>query len=444
VEEEADAIVLYDIADFEVTKRSSVELKARIAYKILKRDGEHFGTAIISTNPSRKVKGLKGWLVKPNGECQSLSKEDITIVGIAGSAGYYDDSQMMVAALADVKPGVVAAFEYTVIEKGWTSLYQAFSFQVQQPVQYARFSIQLPENWQLHKAEQRTDEVVHFSRRGNSYTWIASNLKLQPEEPLSPPWSYLSRRVAVACFDPEGKDTRHFPDWGTVAKWCSKTLSPPATVTHDLAEEAARITQDLSSFEDKLKAIAVFCQEEVRYVAVEIGKGRWIPRSASTTLLNRYGDCKDKVMLMRTMLQSIDITSIPVLASTSYPVRPQLVTPFQFDHCIIAVPLNETGSSVESQSAIVDRWLFFDPTDPITEIGALPSRLQGRRVLLGTIQDSILLRLPYPSPQDNRRVYLVNANLKEDGVLTGNIRISEIGSWASQTRYERRTQPPAA
>ncbi|UCD37581.1 MAG: DUF3857 domain-containing protein [Fidelibacterota bacterium] len=437
---EAEAIALYDVTDIEITKGGRAKLQVRIAYKKnLGRDGEHFSTMYIPISPFVKVSGLKGWLVKVNGKCLSLKKRDIAIIGMSESVGYYDDNQVMIATLPDVNPGDVVAFEYTVTEKGWTSLFQGFTFQVQQPVQYARFSMLLPDEWQLHKAEQRTSDVVQFTQTGNQYSWTARNLELQPEEPLAPSWSRLSRRVAVAGFDPESEDIHHFPDWGAVARWCADVHRPPAAASKEVADEAIKLTQGLGTFEEKLRAISTFCQEEIRYVAIEIGKGRWVPRPASEILHTRYGDCKDKVTLMRAMLQSVGITSVPVLAGVKNLIHPQLVTPFQFNHCIIGIPLDETSGLSGSHNSIVGKWLFFDPTDPIADIGSLPRELQGSRVLLGAPDDSILIHLPYASPRDNRRVLWADVTLSEEGALSGAIKISDFGSWAAQTRHERRT-----
>ena len=59
----------------------------------------------------------------------------------------------------------------------------------------------------------------------------------------------------------------------------------------------------------RLRAPAAFAQRDIRYVAIEIGIGAYQPHAARDVLLNRYGDCKDKVTLLAAMLQEVGIES---------------------------------------------------------------------------------------------------------------------------------------
>lgn len=441
VHEDASAIILYHVANVVILKKGNSKMKVQIAVKILTRKGEDFGNFTIPIYPFRKVKKLKGWVVKPDGRRKSLSKKDVFQISTNESAGYYDDSHLLIAGLPHVEPGVVVAFEYTVFEKGWTSLYQEFVFQIQQPVKFSQFSVKLPVEWRLNKSEWRTNNMVRFEQQNNHYTWTAIDLAYQTEEPLSPSWRYLSRRVSVTCFDLQKIDFNHFPDWSSVARWCADAYNLPALPNDEIFNQTNKLVEGLSTLEEKIQAIATFCQQDIRYVAVEIGKGRWEPRAASTTLLNRFGDCKDKTTIMRAMLQVIDIPSVPVLASVVYPLDPNLATPFQFDHVIIAIQLEKNITLPNLKNAIVDKWLFFDPTDPSIKIGEIPWVLQGSVVLLGAVEDSVIFRLPYQSPNDNRRVYQADATLNTDGSFAAEVKITDFKSWAISSRYKHRIYP---
>ena len=62
-----------------------------------------------------------------------------------------------------------------------------------------------------------------------------------------------------------------------------------------------------------MQAIAGFVQHDIRYVAIELGIGGWQPHTASDVFSHRYGDCKDKATLMRTMLHEIGVDSYHVV-----------------------------------------------------------------------------------------------------------------------------------
>lgn len=437
VHKDAAAIVLHHTNDLDISKSSDAIFKIRIAYKILNSEGKRFGILSEPIYPFRKVKNLKGWLIRRDNSTKTLTKENIVQMSTRESVGYYDDSHLLLATFPTVEPEEVVAFEYTVNEKGWTSLYQSFEFQRQQPVKFARFSVKIPQNWKLKKAEWQTEDIQYEEFEGR-YIWTANNLPYQVEEPLTPSWYYLAQRVAIICFDPDYKDDKHFSDWSSVTKWFATPYQNAAQPDAKIVAETRKLTQNLITFEEKLQTITAFSRDDIRYVAVEIGKGRWKPRAASTTLFNRFGDCKDKTTLMRAMLQVVDIHSVPVFISTNFPVNPNLPTPFQFNHCIIAISLKGEDVSPRLQNASINRWLFFDPTHPSTEIDEMPIMLQGRNMLVITQEDSLLVRLPYPSPRDYRRVYRAKTYLNQNGSISAKVRITDFGGRATQSRYHRR------
>jgi transglutaminase-like putative cysteine protease len=60
-----------------------------------------------------------------------------------------------------------------------------------------------------------------------------------------------------------------------------------------------------------------FVQDEVRYLGVETGINTHKPYPPSQILAQRFGDCKDKSLLLTTLLQARNIEAYPVLVNTS-------------------------------------------------------------------------------------------------------------------------------
>ena len=108
--------------------------------------------------------------------------------------------------------------------------------------------------------------------------------------------------------------------------------------------------------------------QNLQYISIDIGVGRgngYRPHAASQVLAKAYGDCKDKANLMRAMLKSINITAYPVaiyLGDADH-VREEWASPYQFNHCIIAI---KVGDEVIAPTIITDaklgRLLIFDAT----------------------------------------------------------------------------------
>ncbi len=443
--DEATAVVLMHTTDVKVLKNGRADAQVRVAFKILTRTGREYATFSQPVYPFLKVNKLKCWVVKPGGQVNELEKDDVVSLGFLKTAGYYDDSQVMYARPPHIEPGDVVAFEVETREDGWTSLYQSFIFQKQQPVRFARFSLTVPEGWEVIYGTWNADEI-EFEHTADTYAWTARGLDHQPEEPLAPSWYFLSRRLSVSCHDPREEGSRkgfevQFPDWTAVAKWVADVYREPSLAADETAAESERVVNPSMTFEEKVEAIAEFCQNDIRYVAIEIGKNRWEPRPAKTTLFNRYGDCKDKSVLMIAMLAEAGIRAVPALCNSYYPVDPRVPSPFLFNHCIVAIPLDGGGVSGAFEDAVVGGWLFFDPTDPTTGVGQLPWSLQGNRVLIGAESDSVLVKLPYPEPEDFRRVYAARGRLQEDGTFSAHVTVTDFGGSAAYAKYARKITP---
>lgn len=84
---------------------------------------------------------------------------------------------------------------------------------------------------------------------------------------------------------------------------------------------------------------ARFVQDEIRYLGLEIGANTHRPHSPNDVFAQRFGDCKDKALLLSAILQQDDIPAYVALISTD--TRSQLATiapsPGAFDHAIVAI-----------------------------------------------------------------------------------------------------------
>src|SRR5260370_17286965 len=119
-----------------------------------------------------------------------------------------------------------------------------------------------------------------------------------------------------------------------------------------------------------MQAFASLLQHDVRYVAIEVGIGGYQPHPADAIFHNRYGDCKDKVTLLSTMLHEIGIESYYVLVDDRRGiVIPDVPSPAG-NHVILAIRLPENVPSANLYAIVDDpklgRLFFFHPTSPYT------------------------------------------------------------------------------
>jgi transglutaminase-like putative cysteine protease len=94
--------------------------------------------------------------------------------------------------------------------------------------------------------------------------------------------------------------------------------------------------------EQALRALQ-FVQEQVRYVSISIGEGGFRPTVPDQVLARRFGDCKDKSLLLVTILRELGIEAHPALVNTSRRrmLDAALPTPYAFDHAIVRMRLGE-------------------------------------------------------------------------------------------------------
>jgi hypothetical protein len=184
-------------------------------------------------------------------------------------------------------------------------------------------------------------------------------------------------------------------------------------------------------------------QTDVRYVEIRLGIGGWQPHSAPDVFAHRYGDCKDKATLMRSMLREIGVESYYVLINVDRgSVTPETPPHHGFNHAITAIKLPD---GVEDPSLIATikhpkfgRILFFDPTNEMIPFGQLSGSLQSNYGLLVTPEGGELIELPQQPSSLNSVARTAKLTLDATGTLKGEVQERRLGERASWERWRLR------
>jgi tetratricopeptide (TPR) repeat protein len=111
-----------------------------------------------------------------------------------------------------------------------------------------------------------------------------------------------------------------FASWADLASLWAPLYNEAAVIPEKgaLRTELERI-QSLSP-DPKVRAEAALTvvQDRVRYVALAMGTGAYVPTNAETTWSRRYGDCKGKTALLLALLHAMNIPAEPVVVSTIF------------------------------------------------------------------------------------------------------------------------------
>lgn len=305
-----------------------------------------------------------------------------------------DGMQSLVLLLSDVREGDVIEFAYT--RKGQNPIFEnhfseirrvSFSERIEKlyyrilhqkkfPLFAKLFNLKVP------LVEEKFDE-----------DHIELSLLMAPTEVIdaahAPYWYHPEQEIQVT----------EFKTWQEVSEW-GATLFELGSEDHKKIRNLIDpwLSKDASKEMMILNALN-FVQNEIRYLGMEESIYAFHPHDPLATLAQRYGDCKDKTLLLKLILKEMGIESFPCLVSTQYLdcVKDFLPSPTIFDHAILQVILD--GQSY---------WL--DPTRRY-QGGSLKDYSQefyGCYLVLNREENCLIQVLPHR----NKQAFEVNSHFK--------------------------------
>ena len=219
-----------------------------------------------------------------------------------------------------------------------------------------------------------------------------------------------------------------YADVGQAYQARAKEKAKVTPAIQTLANELIQKAKANSNLE-KVKVLHHWVSQNIRYLGIYVGAGGFVPHDAQSILDNRYGDCKDHVVILEALLEAVGIDSSPALinSGTAY-LLPKLPTPGIFDHVITYVPsLN----------------LFLDSTSRFAPLGTLPNGDLDKPVLLTAT--GALSRTPMTHPSKDRTEARIQMKLTRDGSIEGQSQakmfgVFEVASRSSQFNYQNKNQ----
>jgi cellulose synthase operon protein C len=104
-----------------------------------------------------------------------------------------------------------------------------------------------------------------------------------------------------------------YADWDAFTTWWWNLIKDQYDVSDAMRAKLEEILEGKTTDEEKLRAIYDFVVTDVRYVAWEFGVHGYKPYRASAIFDRRFGDCKDKALLINALLSEIGLKGYPVL-----------------------------------------------------------------------------------------------------------------------------------
>jgi transglutaminase-like putative cysteine protease len=444
---DAVAVILLDDQQTTVKDNGEIETRYRRAYKILRPEArESYGGISVEFDSQSKISFFKAWTITADGRELELKEKDALEASFT-SYEVFNDIRLKYLKFSAADPGNVVGYEY--VQKRRPFMFEDdWSFQSTIPTRRARFSLQLPLGWEFTNYWANFPKKEPQSPTNNLYTWEIENIPAVEIEPDMPPFLAVEGRMDIKYFprDPNLR-VKSSGSWNDIGVWYSGLTTSSRVPSPELQQKVTELTTGMSDPLQKMQALATYVQQQIRYVAIEIGIGGLQPHPAAEVFKHQYGDCKDKATLMSTMLKQIGIDSYYVMIDTDRGVVNPEFPSLRGNHMIMAIRLPDSVSGDKLYGTFTDpqlgRLLFFDPTNPYVPLGYLPSYLQQSYGLLITPESGKLVLLPLLAPTTNRLLRTAALTLSSAGTLGGEVQELRWGGPAVQTRAQFLSSSPA-
>jgi len=177
---------------------------------------------------------------------------------------------------------------------------------------------------------------------------------LKPQElsaPDAPVRVLRFEERSLAAVDEEPSTPDHFlaarflqltehADWNSVARWAAALFPADAPLPPEMQPLLAQ-WREITDPMQRAGAALRWVQEEIRYFSVSLGESSHRPSSPAEVLQRRYGDCKDKTLLLVSLLRALGLEADPALVASNSPKLPQRLLPHPdaFDHVVAQLRL---------------------------------------------------------------------------------------------------------
>jgi transglutaminase-like putative cysteine protease len=299
--------------------------------------------------------------------------------------------------LNDVRVGDVVDYDYSLLGDNpiLGGRFAEVSYLIEaEPVAWLRYRLLWPTARTLQQQTRNSELQPRQQTLGGvtEYIWERTNL----------PAPELDSAATLPVDELPALYLSEFNSWQAVAAWAAPLYRVPGTPAPALRQQIELWRQQAP--EDQLLAALRFVQDEIRYLGIELGPHSHLPHPPAQVLARRYGDCKDKALLLATILGALGLEAYPALVNTDLlgRVGEVLPSPYAFDHVITVVNFN-------------GQTYWFDPTVSLQR-GALAqhSNPEFGRALLVRADTQALTEIPLTPPthplKTVKEVYTVNSD----------------------------------
>jgi len=434
---EADAvnILLDSHKQMEILGNYKMEYE-QTNHRIIKlfKNIEYYASVEIPIYEGEKLLNISARTIKADGTIIELTDEDFyETSGVSEGSTFYSDIKSIKFTFPGIEKNCIIEYKY-LKSQTYPFRHESWNIQYSTPTLVNNFSLTVPTylleelDWEWRYKTYGYDnigqpEVKNLYPMAESildkqmnFSWSLKDIPALEHEAMMPPVSRYRGKVQFAPSD--------WKKWDDISEWYYKSLFKPRfVITNEIKSLARELTKNSVSELDKIDALYKYTQN-IRYISINLGVGGIQPSKPQTVLDREYGDCKDKAMLLISLLESIDIKAKPVLLLTADEgvIDPDFPS-WRFNHMIVKVERDDED----------DLWL--DPTIKYAQLNELPWTDEGIDVLvIDRNGKSSIETTPGSTSSDNVSEITVHVNVESVSKVNYNVKVKYRGEESINNR----------
>lgn len=421
-----DLLYSYNYMEFYEDGTSVTRNLERI--KIFNERGRNFASKSISYREGyQEVKIIFANTIKPDGKIIPLDSDDIHDSSEYAGYDFYTDLKVKKFTMPAVEDGCIIEFAYEIKNlKPVLAMDYADTFFCRNlfPIEEDIAEIVLPQDIELKYKKFKTDITPRIITDGKKKRYIFVNTKQKEIIPESRMPSLYDRET----YPQLSFWTLH--DWNVISKWYINLIKEQMKSDDELERFTKNMIADKKTDEDKINAIFNFVSQNIRYIAVILGPHTHKPHQASDVFKKRYGDCKDKTVLLLTMLKIAGIEGKPALVPSNGKYFDESIPSLNaFNHIITVVSLR-------------DKYFWLDGTNETAAYDSPPFVLPTKVFLIN--DDGSYRFITTPALNDKKDYYHsdIKYNINKEGNADIDYKYEFFGKAAEAVRYSFKYSPP--
>ncbi len=338
------------------------------------------------------------------------------------NASIYSNMRQKVISFPAVAPGVTLDLHLRKFTKAPSDSDQFFVwgtslFQGSEPYGFKELSITAPENIKITYTYQNDGVDYTTSTKDGmvTYNWTNQWVPQIIPEPFMPDDDFIAPRLIFT----------NATSWKEIGDWIGKKFYSHVQTDGDIKKKADELTKGAKTQAEKIDKICLYVIKDIRGVgeyALSLGTAGYEPNDADTVLSNKYGDWRDKSVLLVSLLRAAGIEAYPHFVNRdAVPLAKDHPSMKQFDAVFVYLP-DYNGKP-----------LWVNPFADKSEFGYCLDA-QGDTGLLVRDDGSELLEVNDPAASANLSDSRFDLQLKSDGDVDGTFACQLTGYFDNLTR----------